>query len=76
MKLKLIIPVLIYLGINSLFVVKYTSRLNQHNEYILTLLYIIMVLLSIIIYLKINLKDYYRSLYITTFFYSLPLQFI
>ena len=68
MKLKLIIPVLIYLGINSLFVVKYTSRLNQHNEYILTLLYIIMVLLSIIIYLKINLKDYYRSLYLTTFF--------
>jgi len=68
MKLNLIIPFLIYLVINSLFVVKYTSRLNQYNEYILTLLYLIIVLLFIFIYLKVNFKANYKSLFITVFF--------
>lgn len=68
MKLKLIIPILIYLVINSLFVVKYTSRLNHYNEYLLTLLYVFIVILCIFFYLKFNIKAYYKSLYIIVFF--------
>lgn len=71
MKLKIIIPYLIYLFINSLFVVKYTSRQTQFNEYMLTISYSIIIVLIIYLYNKVNLKHYYRFLYffvIITFF--------
>ncbi|HLW06952.1 MAG TPA: hypothetical protein VKY45_05255 [Marinilabiliaceae bacterium] len=66
MKPKLIISFAIYLLINSFFVIKYSSRLSQYNEYILTLSYVIMVLMLTFIYLKVNF-NVYKTLFITAF---------
>ncbi len=59
MKLKLILHYILYLVINSLFVLKYTSRLNNYNEYVFTLIYFILMFLIIFLYLKISIREYY-----------------
>lgn len=64
MKPTLVIPYLVYLFINCLFVVKYTSRLHQFNEYILILLYAFIISLFTFLYLKVDYKSYYKSIFI------------
>ena len=65
MKLTLILPYLIYLLINSLFVVKYTSRQDYYNEYLLTIIYFVLMLLLPYLYSIFSLKDLF---YKYTFF--------
>jgi hypothetical protein len=72
MKIKAIAPFLIYLLINSIFIIKYTSRLNFFNEFLFALIYLVIIILTIYSYIKINSYDYfYKYIFLTlgvTFF--------
>lgn len=59
MKIKAIAPYLIYLLINSIFIIKYTSRLNFFNEFLFALIYLVIIILIIYSYGKINICEYY-----------------
>ena len=68
MKPNLIIAYLIYLLINSLFIVKYASRLNQFSEYMVISLYTVMLSLFIFLYFKFDFKTFYKNTFIIVFF--------
>ena len=59
MKIKAIAPYFIYLLINSIFIIKYTSRLNFFNEFLFALIYLVIIILIIYSYIKINIYWYY-----------------
>ncbi|WP_188652558.1 hypothetical protein [Yeosuana aromativorans] len=70
--MKLKFSFLTYLFVNSLFVLKYTSRLPIFNEYLFTCLYILFTFLFFNLINKISLKDTfykYSFLIITVFFF-------
>lgn len=64
-KLGLLLASLCYLGINSLFVIKYGSRLQGVGEITLLLAYLAFAILFAFVYNRINLNGYYKLLFVT-----------
>ncbi len=71
MSFKLVLPILLYLFINSLFVLKYSSRVDSDLGYVFTLLYFCLSLVWIYFFQKTNLKIYYKGSFflILSFFF-------
>lgn len=64
MKLKAVLPYILFLFINNLFIIKYLSRQDQLNEYLLALGYTFIIGVSIYSYSKIPLKQcHYKVLF-------------
>ena len=80
MKLKLILPFFTYIVINSIFVLKYTLKQSQFNTTTLTVLYAIAILLLAYVYTRVNLKHYYKPLFIigviSFFFFTIYLNIV
>ena len=73
MKLKFILPYLFYLIINALFILKYASRQDYFNEYILVTVYFLVMLFIPYLYSKISFKNIffkYSFLIIGTIFFA------
>ena len=66
MKLKLTFVYLIYIITNSLFIVKYTSRIDDFNAYLITFFYVIFVSIFSLTYIRLDLKNYYKPLFLIT----------
>lgn len=64
MNWKKIAPLLIYLFINFIFIIKYVSRIDNINQYLIGLFYIIVILILTILYRKIKINhNYYKYLF-------------
>lgn len=78
MKLRLSFTYLIFILINTLFVVKYASRIEGGNEYLAALIYTLLLSAISLIYIRLNLNEHYKPLfYITSilfFFFTVYLN--
>ncbi|WP_134385265.1 hypothetical protein [Flavobacterium psychrophilum] len=63
MKQRLSFTYLIFILINTLFVVKYASRIDAFNGYIVALIYTLLLSTIILVYIRLNLKNYYKPLF-------------
>ncbi|HHT9079547.1 TPA: hypothetical protein ACT5CJ_002334, partial [Flavobacterium psychrophilum] len=63
MKQRLSFTYLIFILINTLFVVKYSSRIDAFNGYIVALIYTLLLSTIILVYIRLNLKNYYKPLF-------------
>ncbi|ALJ05676.1 hypothetical protein APS56_11305 [Pseudalgibacter alginicilyticus] len=66
MKQKFPFIYIILIFINTLFVLKYTSRIDVFNEYLVALVYVLILSITSLVYVKINLGKYYKLLYVFT----------
>lgn len=66
MKQRLSFTYLIFIFINTLFVVKYASRIDTFNGYVIALIYTLLISIISIVYIRLNLKNYYKPLFYIT----------
>lgn len=66
MKQRLSFTYLIFILINTLFVLKYTSRTDSFNEYLAALIYTLSLSIISFIYIRLNLIYYYKPLFFMT----------
>lgn len=57
---------LIFIFINTLFVVKYASRIDAFNGYVVALIYTLSLSIISFVYIRLNLNNYYRPLFYIT----------
>jgi len=63
MKQKLSFTYFIFIFINSLFIVKYVSRIETFNGYIVVLIYTLILSIISLVYIRLNLNNYYKPLF-------------
>lgn len=66
MKKRLSFTYLIFIFINTLFVVKYASRIDAFNGYIVALIYTLLLSIISFVYIRLSLKNYYKPLFYIT----------
>ena len=66
MKQRLSFTYLIFIFINTLFVVKYASRIDVLNGYVVAFIYTLLISIISIVYIRLNLKNYYKPLFYIT----------
>ena len=66
MKQRLSFTYLIFIFINTLFVVKYANRIDAFNGYIMALIYTLLLSIISFVYIQLNLKNYYKPLFYIT----------
>lgn len=66
MKQKFSFTYLIFIFINTLFVIKYASRIDAFNGYIVAFIYTLLMSITSLIYIRLNLNNYYKPLFYIT----------
>ena len=66
MKQRLLFTYVIFIFINTLFVVKYASRIDAFNGYLVAFIYTLLISIISLIYIRLNLKNYYKPLFYIT----------
>lgn len=66
MKQRLSFTYLIFIFINTLFVIKYASRIDAFNGFVVALIYTLLLSIISFVYIRLNLKNYYKSLFYIT----------
>ena len=62
-RLSWLLSYVVFGTINGMFVLKYTSRQQDYNEYLLTAVYLLVVTAVITLYTKVRLGEYYKPLF-------------
>lgn len=66
MKQRLSFTYFIFIFINTLFVVKYVSRMGTFNGYIVALIYTLLLSIISLGYIRLSLNNYYKPLFFIT----------
>lgn len=61
---RLFLTYLAFIFINTIFIFKYTEKIDVINEFIITFIYLSILLIMGFVYVRLDLKNYYKPLFL------------